>query len=73
MQAALPEIKLNYQVIPSDYATKLQTDIAAGTVADVFYVDSLVAPDFMVNGALLELDDYMAAGRRQALTTSTPG
>lgn len=61
MQSALPEIKLNYQIIPSDYATKIQTDIAAGSVADVFYVDSMVAPDFMVNGALLELDSYMAA------------
>jgi multiple sugar transport system substrate-binding protein len=61
MQAALPEIKLNYQIIPSNYATKIQTDIAAGTVADVFYVDSLVAPDYMLNGALLELDSYMQA------------
>jgi multiple sugar transport system substrate-binding protein len=59
MQTALPDIKLNYQVIPGDYATKIQTDIAAGSVADVFYVDSLVAPDYMVNGALLELDSYM--------------
>jgi multiple sugar transport system substrate-binding protein len=61
MQTALPDIKLNYQIIPSDYATKIQTDIAAGSVADVFYVDSLLAPDFMVNGALLELDSFMAA------------
>ena len=49
-----------YQTIPGDYATKIQTDIAAGSVADVFYVDSLVAPDYMTNGALLELDSYMA-------------
>jgi len=59
LQTALPEIKLNYQIIPGDYATKIQTDIAAGSVADVFYVDSLVAPDYMMNGALLELDSYM--------------
>src|SRR4029079_4030019 len=61
LQTALPEIKLNYQIIPGDYATKIQTDIAAGSVADVFYVDSLVAPDYMLNGALLELDSYMQA------------
>jgi len=57
---AHPEIKLNYEIIPSDYATKIQTDIAAGSVADVFYVDSLLAPDFMVNGQLLELDPFMS-------------
>lgn len=54
-------IKIQYNPIPSDYATKLQTDIAAGSVADVFYVDSLPAPDFMANEALLPLDDHMAA------------
>jgi multiple sugar transport system substrate-binding protein len=56
---AHPDIKLKYEPIPSDYATKLQTDIAAGSVADVFYVDSMAAPDFMVNEALLELDSFM--------------
>jgi len=59
-ETAHPEIKLNYEIIPSDYATKIQTDIAAGSVADVFYVDSLLAPDFMVNSQLLELDPFMA-------------
>lgn len=60
-RTANPDIKLTYEPIPADYATKIQTDIAAGSVADVFYVDSMVAPDFMVNGALLELDAYMEA------------
>src|SRR6187401_1529658 len=59
-RAANPDIKLTYEPIPSDYATKLQTDIAAGSVADVFYVDSLAAPDFMANNQLLELDAKMA-------------
>ena len=59
-RAANPDIALNYEPVPSDYATKIQTDIAAGSVADVFYVDSMVAPDFIVNNALLELDPYMA-------------
>jgi multiple sugar transport system substrate-binding protein len=53
-------ITINYEPIPSDYATKLQTDIAAGSVADVFYLDSLAAPDFMANNQLLELDATMA-------------
>lgn len=59
-EAANPSVKVKYEPIPSDYPTKLQTDIAAGSVADIFYVDSLLAPDFMVNGVLLPLDDYMA-------------
>lgn len=59
-QAALPEISIRYEPVPSDYATKLQTDIAAGSVADVFYLDSMPAPDFMANNALLELDGFMS-------------
>src|SRR5918912_860376 len=41
-----PSIQVTFQPVP-DYATKLQTDLAAGTAADVFYVDSLLAPDLM--------------------------
>jgi len=59
-QTALPDISIKYEPVPSDYATKLQTDIAAGSAADVFYVDSLAAPDFMANNALLELDGFMS-------------
>lgn len=59
-RTANPNIDLKYEPIPSDYPTKIQTDMAAGTVADVFYVDSLVAPDLMAAGQLLALDDYMA-------------
>jgi len=52
---------ISFEPVPSDYITKLQTDIAAGSVADVFYLDSMPAPDFMANETLLALDDYMAA------------
>lgn len=58
---ALPDISIKYEPIPSDYDTKLQTDIAADSVADVFYLNSMSAPDYMVNNALLDLTDYMAA------------
>lgn len=59
-QAALPDISINYSPVPSDYDTKLQTDIAAGSVSDVFYLNSLSAPDYMANNALLELDGFMS-------------
>lgn len=59
-EAANPSIHVQYEPVPSDYPTKLQTDMAAGTVADVFYVDSSLAPDLMAAGQLLPLDDLMA-------------
>jgi len=59
--AAFPNIKVTFEPISTDYLTKLQTDLAAGNVADVFYLDSLAAPDLMAPGQLLALDSYMAA------------
>lgn len=60
-ETANPDIHVQYEPIPSDYPTKLQTDMAAGTVADVFYVDSSLAPDLMAAGQLMALDEKMAA------------
>ena len=59
--AKYPTIKVTFENISSDYFTKLQTDLAAGNAADVFYLDSLPAPDLMAAGQLLELDSYMSA------------
>ncbi len=59
-QAALPDVKIENELVTSDYTTKLQTDIAAGTGPDIFFLDSLPAPNFAVSGALLAIDDYMA-------------
>lgn len=56
---ANPDISVTVEPITSDYATKLQTDLAAGTAADAFYVDSLPAPDLMSTGLLLPIDSYM--------------
>jgi multiple sugar transport system substrate-binding protein len=55
-QKQYPSIQVKFEAVP-DYATKLQTDLAAGTAADVFYVDSLLAPDLMKRNLLLPLDD----------------
>lgn len=54
-----PSITVKFEPVP-EYATKLQTDLAAGTAADVFYVDSLLAPDLMKRNLLAELDPYIA-------------
>lgn len=58
-QKEFPDITVNYEPIAADYLTKLQTDIAAGNAADVFYVQAEFAQDFMSRGVLLPIDDYM--------------
>src|SRR5262245_47152196 len=35
-----PDIQVAWEPVSQQYAEKLQTDLAAGTAADVFYVDS---------------------------------
>jgi multiple sugar transport system substrate-binding protein len=49
-------IKTNYQVINTDYPTALRARIAAGTLPDVFYLNSDVAQDFIQTGKLMNLD-----------------
>lgn len=56
---ANPDISVSVEPITSDYVTKLETDLAAGTGADAFYVDSLPAPDLMSTGLLHPIDDFM--------------
>ena len=51
-----PDIQVNVESVPTDYPTKLTTDLAAGNAADVFYVDSLLAPDLMTRNLLMPLD-----------------
>lgn len=60
-EAANPSIKVNYEPVTQEYPTKLQTDLAAGTAADIFAYDSLPAPDFIQAGVLTPLDDMMQA------------
>jgi multiple sugar transport system substrate-binding protein len=57
--AKYPNITVKAEPIPSDYLTKIQADIAAGNVADVFMVQNEYAQDFMSRNVLLAIDDYM--------------
>ena len=59
-EAKFPDITVVWEPVTQQYAEKLQTDLAAGTAADVFYVDSLLAPDLAARGVLLPLDEPMA-------------
>lgn len=56
-----PDITVKYEPITTDYLVKLQTDLAAGNAADVFYVKNEFSQDFMSRGVLLPIDDYMEA------------
>jgi len=59
-QQKFPKITVKYEPVPANYLIKIQTDIAAGNAADVFYVQSEYAQDFMSRGVLLDIDDYMS-------------
>jgi multiple sugar transport system substrate-binding protein len=52
--------EINYEQTPFEqYAQKLQTQFAGGNEPDVFYLISDDAPNFMRNGALLNLNQYV--------------
>jgi multiple sugar transport system substrate-binding protein len=59
---AYPNITLDYQPIATDYPTAMAAKFSAGEPPDLFYVDSSVAPDWIDQGVLQELDT-MAAER----------
>jgi multiple sugar transport system substrate-binding protein len=55
---AYPNVKATKEVIASDYTTKIQTELAGGSPPDIFYVDSLIAPDLIVDKQLEPLNSY---------------
>lgn len=58
-QEANPTIRVLIESIPDSYATALTTNLAAGTVADIFFVDALLFPDLVTRGQLYQLDNYL--------------
>ncbi|TCJ18356.1 ABC transporter substrate-binding protein [Rubrobacter taiwanensis] len=58
-EEANPEIQVDYQVTTGDYMQRLVTQLSSNTAADVFYLDSLFAPQLIATGALRPLDDYI--------------
>lgn len=54
-----PDIKVTKEVVTGDYNQALQTNIAARIEADVFYIDSAVAPMYIDKQAILPLDEYL--------------
>lgn len=55
-----PNITIDYQPIAGDYRTVMITKISSGEVPDLFYVNADYAAEWIDQGFLLPLDDYIA-------------
>ncbi|MEO7001638.1 MAG: sugar ABC transporter substrate-binding protein, partial [Ktedonobacterales bacterium] len=55
-----PNITVHWSPIPDAYDTKMRANVAAGNVADVFYVTPPMAQEYTKAGKLLNLSPYMA-------------
>jgi multiple sugar transport system substrate-binding protein len=55
-----PNITANWSPIPTDYQTKMRANVAAGNVADVFYVSPDMSQEYIPAGKLLNLSPYLA-------------
>jgi multiple sugar transport system substrate-binding protein len=58
--AQYPNITVDYQPIAGDYRTVMITKISSGEVPDLFYVNAEYAPEWIDQGFLEPLDDYIA-------------
>ncbi|WP_029688014.1 ABC transporter substrate-binding protein [Thermoanaerobacter sp. A7A] len=54
-----PNIDVQIETIVGDYMQKLQAELASNTAPDIFYLDSMPAPQLMSSGVLEPLDDYI--------------
>jgi multiple sugar transport system substrate-binding protein len=68
LQAILDELNAasdTYEIVqessPAEYWTKIQTTVAAGTAADLMWMDQEHLPEFAINGAVLDITDRLAA------------
>jgi multiple sugar transport system substrate-binding protein len=59
-QAAYPQIPVEYEPIAGDYPALMAARFASGEVPDLFYVNADYAQDWIDQGLLLPLDDYIA-------------
>ncbi len=63
-----PNIKVDYKEVPGDYRTVMQTKFAAQDVPDIFYVNADYAKEWIDQGLLEPLDDYIS---KSSFDTST--
>jgi len=65
--APRPNIKVTQQTVTGDYRVQMVTNFSSGNVPDIFYVNAEYAPEWMEQGFLEPLDDYIA---KQSFDTS---
>jgi multiple sugar transport system substrate-binding protein len=58
-QAKYPDIPVDYQPIAGDYPAAMAARFASGEVPDVFYVNAEYAQEWIDQGLLLPLDEYI--------------
>jgi multiple sugar transport system substrate-binding protein len=58
--AAYPNIKLTQETIKGDYRVQMITNFSAGTAPDLFWVNGEFAPEWIAEGFMEPLDDYIA-------------
>jgi multiple sugar transport system substrate-binding protein len=58
--AVYPKVNVDYQPIAGDYRTVMITKISSHEVPDLFYVNAEYAPEWIAQGFLQPLDDYIA-------------
>jgi len=66
--AKYPNIKVTQETVAGDYRVQMVTTFSSGDVPDIFYVNAEYAPEWMDEGFLEPLDDYIA---KQNFDTST--
>ena len=62
-----PNIKVTQQTVAGDYRVQMTTNFSAGTVQDLFYVNAEYTPEWIEEGFLEPLDEYIA---KQGFDTS---
>ena len=62
-----PNITVKQETVAGDYRVQMITNFSSGDVPDIFYVNAEYAPEWMEEGFLEPLDDYIA---KQGFDTS---
>jgi multiple sugar transport system substrate-binding protein len=65
--AKYPNIKVTQETVAGDYRVQMITNFSSGDVPDIFYVNAEYAPEWMEEGFLEPLDDYIS---KQGFDTS---
>jgi len=70
LNAASSSYEIIQESSPSEYWTKVQTTLAAGTAADLLWVDQDHLPDLAQKGSLLDITNYLQSDSRPAANLS---